>query len=303
MAGALREPFGKLRKHFSFDAVLGSWLFPDCCALADLVEEADVPLVAIAQGTDAHQYLRIPARRRIILEKLPRASAIVTRSGELARLLAASGLPSDRLHPIYNGVDFTQFTLAEQAGARRALGLPSEGKIILFVGNFYPIKNPLLLVEAHARLSREAEFAGCHLVLMGGGSLEGKMRDLAGCLGTSARVIFAGRQEAAAVARYMQASDVLAMPSWNEGVPNAILEAFACGLPVVASRVGGIPEVHTDGFLGQLFAAGDRDALAQSLRDVLLAPPDRQRIHGHARQFSWEHTTSAYQKLLIGATR
>jgi glycosyltransferase involved in cell wall biosynthesis len=303
MARALRKPFRELRSRFAFDVVLGSWLFPDCCALAELAAAAAVPFVAIAQGSDAHQYLGIPVRRRIMLEKLPRASAIVTRSGELARQLATAGFSADQLHPIYNGIDFAQFTPAGQTEARRELKLPEQGRLILFVGNFYPIKNPLLLVEAHARLCAETMLGDCHLVMIGGGPLENEARNLADQLGLGDRVIFAGRKDAASVARHMQAADVLAVPSRNEGVPNVILEAFACSLPVVAAHVGGIPEVLTSDFLGRLVEPGNRDALTAGLRTVLASPPDRARIHDHARQFSWERTTAAYDEILRRTVR
>jgi len=303
MARALRPHFDALRAQFPFEAVLGSWLFPDCCALADLTKEDRVPLVAVAQGTDAHQYLRMPVRRRIMLDRLPHASAIITRSAEIARLLAAAGFSQEKLHPVYNGIDFTHFAPAGQAEARDLLGLPRESRVVLFVGNFYAIKNPALLVEAHARLCRDGEFTDCRLVMIGGGPLEGSLRQLAGQLGTGDQVIFTGRKDAAAVARHMQAADVLALPSWNEGVPNVILEAFACGLPVVASRVGGIPEVHPEGLLGRLFPVGNLDALVQALREVFHTPPDRRQIHEHARPFSWERTAAAYERLLLDATR
>jgi glycosyltransferase involved in cell wall biosynthesis len=298
MASALRDPLKKIRAQFAFDAVLASWLYPDACAVAVLAAELEFPFAAIAQGSDVHQYLGLPVRRRIMLELLPRASAIVTRSAELARLLAEAGLRREQLHPIYNGIDFAQFAPGDQAAARRALGLPDAGKIVLFVGNFYAIKNPLLLLEAHARLAGD-----CHLVMIGGGPLDKEARALARHLGSSGRVIFAGRQDAAGVARHMQAADALAVPSRNEGVPNVILEAFACGLPVVAANVGGIPEVLTHDFLGRLVEPGNRDALAAGLRAVLATPPDRARIHEHARQFSWERTAAAYDDLLRRAVR
>lgn len=295
MAAALRQPIREMRREFAFDVVLGSWIFPDCCALAELSQELHFPLVAIAQGSDVHQYLRIPARRRIILDRLPHISAVVTRSGELARLLMNAGLPAGRVHPIYNGIDFHCFTTGDSTSVRRELGLPEKAHVILFVGNFYDIKNPHLLVEAHARLCAESD---CHLVLIGDGPLAPALRQTAARLGTTDRVTFAGRRDAPTVARYMQAADVLALPSRNEGVPNVILEAFACGLPVVASRVGGIPEVHNAAELGRLFPEGNLDELAGALRSVLQAPVARERIHAHARQFSWERTTSAYDELL-----
>lgn len=299
MARALRAPLRTLRARFPFDVVLASWLFPDCCAVADLACEERFPFLAIAQGSDAHQYLREAARRRVMLERLPRAAAIITRSAALAQLLAEAGLPRERLHAIYNGIDFAQFAPGNRAEARRALGLPVDGRSILFVGNFYAIKNPLLAVEAHARLRA----ADCRLVMIGAGPLVEETLARTMQLGTADRVIFAGRQDAAGVARHLQAADALCLPSWNEGVPNVVLEAFACGLPVVASRVGGLPEVHTGEFLGRLVPPGDAEALAAALDAVLQTPPPRAPILAHAQQFSWERTAAAYEALLQRTAR
>lgn len=303
MASALRRRVRELHEQGEFDVVLASWLFPDCCAIAILAKELDFPFIAIAQGSDVHQYLKMPVRRRIVTNLLPRAAAVVTRSGELARLLGEAGLPRERLHPIYNGVDLEQFRPGDRASARRELMLPVEAPVILFVGNFYDIKNPLVLPEALARLPAAAFKSPPILVMVGGGSLERDVRRLAERLSLKERVILAGRMDAAGVARSMQAADVLCLPSRNEGVPNVILEAFACGLPVVASRVGGIPEVHPGDGFGRLVAGADPDAFATALRETLLSPPAPEQLRQHALQFSWSRAADAYHQLLLEARR
>lgn len=303
MAHTLRRRLEDLRRQFAFDVVLSSWIFPDCCAIAELAQEMDFPFVAIAQGSDVHQYLQMPARREIITRLLPHAAAIVTRSAALAHLLAEAGLPRERLRPIYNGVDLELFCPGDRIAAREKLKLPPDAPLVLFVGNFYAIKNPLLPITALADLPSNLFKAPPILVMVGGGEMEARMRELAAQLSIADRVIFAGRTDAAGVAASMQAADVLCLPSSNEGVPNVILEAFACGLPVVASRVGGIPEVHpSDGF-GRLVAPIEPAAFATALRDILLSPPDAQRIRDHALPFSWSQTTAAYHELLCQARR
>ena len=293
MARALREPVAAVQRTWPFDVVLSSWIFPDSCAVATLAN--DFPLVSIAQGTDVHQYLKVPARRKVIAQAMQRASAIITRSAALGQLLAEAGLAPERLHPVYNGIDFTRFCPGDPLAAREALGLPLHGPMILFVGNFLPIKNPLLLLRAHAQLT------SAHLVMVGGGPLEEKARALAGELGTAGRITFAGRRSAEEVARFMRAADVLALPSHNEGVPNVILEAFASGLRVVASRVGGISEVHDRACLGSLVPAGDLDALVHTLRHALETPVQSEAIRRHALQFSWEAAALKYSGLLKAA--
>jgi len=226
--------------------------------------------------------------------RLKRASAVITRSGELARLLGEAGVSKEKLHPVYNGIDFEVFKPGNQGEARRELGLPATGKIVLFVGNFYDIKNPLLLIEAFSRLSHLEELP--HLVMIGGGPLETEAQALAKANGT--RVIFAGRRKASEVARYMQAADLLCLPSKNEGVPNVILEAFACGLPVLASNVGGIPEVLNADYLGRLAAPNNVPELVFCLCQSLEQVPDRERIHQHGLEFSWERAAKGYLELL-----
>jgi glycosyltransferase involved in cell wall biosynthesis len=295
MSASLRHPFDRMLHEFQPDVLLSSWIYPDSCAAVH-VAHGRVPIVAIAQGTDIHKYLDIPARRRAILKYLPHAAAVITRSRELSRLLADAAFPPAKLHTVYNGVSLETFQPRDQAQARRDSNLPEDARIILFVGNFYPVKNPLLLIRALAGLETSA-----HLVMAGGGPLEEPARKLASSLGLASRVIFTGRKTPSEIARLMNAADLLALPSDNEGVPNVLLEAFASGLPVVASRVGGIPEVLDHDTLGRMAPPGDLDALVTALRDQLATPRDPAAIRRHAQRFSWESASSAYREILLAA--
>src|SRR5205823_5556284 len=146
----------------------------------------------IAQGSDVHRYLQMPLRRKIIQRSMRQASAIITRSAELARLLAGAGIAQETLHPIYNGVDLETFRPADARAARERLALGPQWRIILFVGNFYDVKNPQLLVRAHADLCRVEADRRHHLIMIGGGPLEGQTRALADAAGFGAQVRFAG---------------------------------------------------------------------------------------------------------------
>ena len=300
MARALRGPLREIHSRFPFDVVLSSWIYPDSCAVAQLSGELGFPFVAIAQGSDVHQYLRHPVRRKIIAQALPAASAVITRSAELARLLGETGLASESLHTIYNGVNRAIFRPADRAAARQALNLQQDVQIILFVGNFYPIKNPLLLIEAHSQVCDDNTLSRTKLIMLGDGPLAGNARALGDRLHFGPNVVLGGRKSAAEVARYMQAADVLCVPSVNEGVPNVVLEAFACGLPVVASRVGGIPEVHPGETCGRLVEPR-LATVAAALRAVLREPPPTAPIAEHGAQFTWERTAAEYHALLLAA--
>ncbi len=296
-ARALRRRLDAVRRGWAWDAVLCAWLFPDACAVERLRVEFGFSYTAIAQGSDVHQYLKMPARRKVMLEHLKGAGGIVTRSAELARLLGGAGLRKDRLHPIYNGVDLEMFhpaTPAERAEMRAPYGIAAEAPVILFVGNFLPIKNPHRLFDAVDAV--RADLPGCRLILAGGGPMEPELRQRAAAMGDT--VIFAGRQEAAGIARLMRGADTLALSSDNEGVPNVVLEAFASGLPVVSTRVGGIAEVHRGEEQGALVPAEDAKALAEALRRVLTNPPDRDLIARHGRTFTWKAAAAAYTRVL-----
>ncbi len=294
MARAIRSDLKKIRREFPFDVVLTSWIYPDACATALLAKELDFPFVAIAQGSDVHQYLQMPVRRKIIQQLMPAASSIITRSGDLARLLAKAGLDEAKLKLIYNGIDRDIFRPGDRAATRRKLKLPADASIILFVGNFLPIKNPGLLLQAHAALKKPAE-----LVMLGSGSEEQKIKKQAAALKTSTRVHLPGRKSPAEVAQYMQAANVLCLSSENEGFPNVILEAFACGLPVVSTRVGGISELLNHDYLGRLVEKGNQPALTDALAETLGQTPETERISKFGSQFSWERAAKAYLEVLL----
>lgn len=298
MAASLRHDFEQALRAFQPGVVLSSWIYPDSCAALH-VAHGRLPLVAIAQGSDIHHYLEIPARRRTILKYLPQAASVITRSRELSRILERAGFPAGKLHTVYNGVSLDTFRPRDQAAARRESGLAGDGRVILFVGNFYPVKNPLLLIRAFAQL--EAGAPPPLLVMAGGGPLEKAGHDLAAELGVASRVHFAGRQSPADIARLMNCADLLAVPSENEGVPNVILEAFASGLPVVASRTGGIPEVLDRASLGRLSPPGDLPALVAALEQQLATPRDTTAIRQHGERFSWDAAASSYRDLLLAA--
>jgi glycosyltransferase involved in cell wall biosynthesis len=300
MAGSLRPVLQQVRREFRFDAVLVSWIYPDGCAVSELAASEKFPFIAIAQGSDAHQYLQMPIRRRAIVTAMNRASAVVARSREITHNLSAAGVATAKLHAINNGVDFALYRPADKRSARIELGLPLEDPVILYVGNFLSIKNPLLAVAAHDQLSQSSA-PTARLVMLGDGSLLKPARQQADRGRNGERVELLGRRPAAQVARYMQAADVLCVPSHNEGVPNVVLEAFACGLPVVATRVGGIPEILCHEFLGRLVAPASVSALATTLAKTLAQSADRERIVQYAQQFPWERTAQAYFDLLQNA--
>lgn len=280
------------------EVVLAAWAYPDACAALRLAVPAGLPCVVIAQGSDINDYLDYPVRRRVILGHLARASAVVTRSEALRERLLAAGLPGTKVRTIYNGVDTELFHPAlDREALRTELGLPTGDPVVLFVGNLVPVKNPLLAVEAVARLVQRPGAPRWRLLVVGDGAQRAAVQAAAAAaLGDAATLVGTCAQEA--VSRYMQAADVLCVPSRNEGVPNVIREALACGLPVVATRVGGIPEVMSEPLCGELVDRDRPDAMAAALDRVVRQGPWCEACRRHALNFSWDETVRRYDQVL-----
>jgi glycosyltransferase involved in cell wall biosynthesis len=190
---------------------------------------------------------------------------MVSVSRPLAGELEALGVARARIHLVPNGVDTTVFAPRSRDDARRALGLATDKKIVLFVGRLEPQKGLEDLLAAWARV--RAVRNDVVLALIGEGvsrsEVDARAREWRG------EVLAPGERPLAEVAQWMAACDVFTLPSWAEGTPNVVLEALASGRPAVGSRVGGIPDALSDARSGLLVPARDPEALAMGLLDAL----------------------------------
>jgi glycosyltransferase involved in cell wall biosynthesis len=176
----------------------------------------------------------------------------------------------DKLHVVHCGVDVAAFPLAERG----------EGNEILTVGRLDPVKGYALLIESVAELSRRGIDA--RLSIVGDGPQRAELERLAAALGMRERVEFAGAVGQDEIRRHYERADLFALPSFAEGLPVVLIEAMATGLPVVASRITGIPELVEEGVSGVLVRPGRGDELAAALARVLAQPAARRRAMGEA---------------------
>ena len=254
------------------DLVLSSWLFPDGCAVANLCEGKNIPVALITQGTDTHQYLEDPIRRQKIVAAIKKSKGVICRSGDLAYRLRNAGVPEAKLQVIYNGIDTSIFNRGDKLKTRQHLGISEWSPLLLFVGNFLPVKNPLHIIQSHAELNKRRLEAGkgpALLRMIGDGPLRGEMNREIKRLGTEAEVELLGRMASPDIANWMNAADVFCLSSRNEGFPNVLLEAMACGLPIVSTNVGGISEKLTDPTIGRLVAEGKIEEFVEALEQSL----------------------------------
>ena len=193
---------------------------------------------------------------------------------------AARIIPREKVHLIHNGIDLANFHRShDRSTVRRLLGIPDNAPVIGTVGRLTPVKEQGLLIRAFFEVSRQ--ILAAHLVLVGDGPLLEDLHAQARRLGVEDRVHFTGYQPDSAP--YLQAFDVFALTSRSEGMPQSALEASVCAVPVVAPRVGGLPELIEPGRTGVLFDPGDKEALVSALVE-LLADSVRARDLGAAGQ-------------------
>lgn len=292
---------GRRLRRAGYDCILASWGYPDAVAAGWLARLLGIPYVVKVHGSDLNVQATHALRRPQIAASLRGAAAVVAVSRALAGKAAELGVDASRVHTIYNGVDGVRFAPGDKAGARARLGLDGiDGPLLLYVGNLKESKGCLDLLEAFAVMSPAQPQA--RLVYVGEGSCRAALLARASALGVDARVRLAGAMPHDALPDWFRAADVLCLPSHNEGVPNVVLEAMACGTPVVATRVGGIPEVVPD-HAGRLVPLGDRTALAEALSGAATQAWDHAAIAAHARGFSWEANIDQLDALLCQAAR
>jgi sugar transferase (PEP-CTERM/EpsH1 system associated) len=221
-------------------------------------------------------------------------------------LRSARIVPDRKIRVIQNGIDVAKFLEAPDDGrdVRRSLGIPADAPLIGTVGRLYEVKRQEVLIRAFARLREHVPAA--HLVLVGDGPRHDELSGLARSLGMADVVHFTGFQPHSGP--FLRAMDVFALTSRSEGMPQAVLEASVSELPVVASRVGGLPEVVDHGISGILFEPGDDVALANTLLDLLADPVRRRQLGAAARarvekKFSVARMASEYHRDFLDLLR
>src|SRR5579859_2081830 len=280
------------------DVLLGSWAYPDGFAAVVLARMLGIPAVIKLHGSDMNVVAKLRGPRRRLRWALPRAQRIVAVSARLRDAALALGAAAARIDVVPNGIDRTRFRPQERDAARRALGLPLDRKVVLYVGHVEHPKGSLDLLHAFARMQR-ARATPALLAVVGDGAALGECRELAARLGVD--VSFAGARPHDEVPQWLAACDVFALPSWNEGTPNVVLEALGCGRRVVATAVGGTPAVVTSETLGTLVPPRDPPALARALAEALSCEYDPAEVSSTLEAPDWAGSARRLHESLVAA--
>jgi D-inositol-3-phosphate glycosyltransferase len=237
---------------------------------------------------------------------------IANTMGERRELIDLYAAEPDKVVVVPPGVDLSLFSPGDARAARAAVGLPQDAKVLLFVGRIQPLKAPEVLVKAAAELlGRHPEWVGeLVVVVLGGPSGSGLahpqgLAELAEALGISAQVRFVPPVPRTELPQWYRAADLVAVPSHSESFGLVAVEAQACGTPVVAAEVGGLPTAVGDA--GVLVDGHDPGLWADNLERLLLDPAWRESLSHkavhHAALFGWDRTTERLYEVYVEACR
>ncbi len=276
-----------LLRDFSFDIILAYFAYPDGFAAALLAKAFKKPLIIKVLGSDINLYIRSRMRRFLTAYALRQADKVIAVSNDLKSRIVDLGVAPEKIEVVPNGVDTVKFTPQDKHECRKKLSLNLDKKIVLFIGSFRKVKGIDDLIAAFAKLSN-ANRDNLSLVLLGDGELREEIKENIHELNLESRIKLQGAVPYADIGLWLNASDVFCLPSLNEGCPNVLLEALACGVPVVATRVGGIPEIINSDNLGILVSPHDPEALAGGILRALNGPWQRRALRKRVENATWQ---------------
>jgi glycosyltransferase involved in cell wall biosynthesis len=283
--GARRTVARLIAEGGDFDLFDAHYYYPDGAAAALLSRWFGKPYVITARGTDLNLLPDFAIPRRWIkwTRSHAAASAFVCRA--LKERLDEIGGTERRERVLRNGVDLQLFQRKDPHASRARLGL-SAGRWIVSVGHLVPRKGHEVAIESLTLLPEDTKLA-----IVGEGGEQVNLERLTHRLGLSQRVVLAGAKPQSELPFWYSAAEALVLCSTREGWPNVLLEAMACGTPVVAAAVWGIPEVVTVPVVGRLISERTPRALARAVLEVINAPRRPEAVREYAAAFSWDATT------------
>jgi teichuronic acid biosynthesis glycosyltransferase TuaC len=289
------QPFSLIDSHFTY---------PDGAAAVALAQVLKIPCTITLRGTEV-PHAKDPRRKSQLLAAWSQASAMICVSDSLKQHAISLGADPTKFTVVGNGIDTAKFTPIEQQIARQQLQLPADAKILITIGGLVKRKGFHHVINAIPALVSQG--IDVHYLIVGGANSEGdfapELNALVQTLGLQQRVHFLGAIAPDKLKVPLSAADAFVLASSNEGWANVILEAMACGLPVVATDVGGNREVVSSAELGFVVPLNDKPALENALADALQQHWSKARLTEYAAQNHWdrriEQLRELYRKLGI----
>ncbi|CAN2042466.1 teichuronic acid biosynthesis glycosyltransferase TuaC [Candidatus Magnetomoraceae bacterium gMMP-15] len=257
----------KLCKIKKIDLISAHWIYPDGFAAVLCAKFLNIKISLHALGCDINQFTKYYFRRKMIGFALSNSDVNIVKNTELKKKIISLRVPAEKNKLIMNGVNRKEFKPLNMAECRNKLNWPQNKRIILFVGNFQEEKGLKYLIQAYYMIRQEMD--NVLLFIIGGGRLEQRIKKLVTDLDVDDGVKFCGMIKHTDISIYLNSCDILCVPSLREGCPNIVIEALSCGKPVVASKVGGVPEIITSVDFGIMVNPADSQDLCRGLKEAL----------------------------------
>lgn len=277
----------RLHAERPIDLIDAHYVYPDGYAAVLLGERLNLPVFITARGTDINWFSRMPLIRPKIVKALRQATGIIAVSEALKSRMVELGIPAEKIVVIRNGVDRDLFFPRDCNEARQRLGLDPEDRVLLSVGALVPVKGFDRLIETIALLNRSGN--RWKLFIIGEGTERRALETQISKLKLENCVKLLGAKSQAELADWYSAADLFGLASHREGCPNVILEALACGLPVVAVDVGGVAELIPSELCGRAISPPTAENFAAEIREAFQPVWKREEIARLAAIRKWEH--------------
>jgi glycosyltransferase involved in cell wall biosynthesis len=272
----------KLKQGEDFDLIDAHYFYPDGVAAVMLGKLLKKPVVITARGSDINVIPDFYWPRKMIVWAAQQTTAVITVCQALKAKIIDFGVAADKIHVFRNGVDLAFFMPGDRLQAQTNLKL--SGPTLLLVGNLVELKGHHLVIEAMK------ELPDYQLLIAGDGVEMQPLKKLANDLVVAERVTFLGAISHQALVEVYNAADILVLASSREGWPNVLLEAMACGTPVIATQVSGTPEIVTSANAGVLIEERSAQAIVTAVRAMQKHMPLRQDTRLYAENYSWDAT-------------
>jgi glycosyltransferase involved in cell wall biosynthesis len=288
----------RLHRTAAFDCIDAHYVYPDGFAAALLGKLLKIPVITSARGTDINLFPSFRSVRPQVCRTLERAAGIVAVSAALKEEMKKLGVPDAKIEVIPNGIDTEEFHRMDRKQARRYLGLPEDGLMLLSVGGLAHHKGFHLLIAAVAELA--PRHPDLKLYIVGDGAYRADLETLIRDRGIEQRIVLAGSQPNEQLVYWYNSVDITCLASLREGMPNVLLESLACGTPVVATRVGGVPEVVHSAEMGVLVDPDPR-SIVEGFERALRTRWDREALAHKAGKRTWDVVAAEVEDYLASS--
>ncbi len=285
----------KLHNDFTFDLIDAHFIYPDGLAAVFFGKFFNKPVVISARGSDVNLYPQIPLVRNLLRWVLNKADYLISVSGSLGDLMVAEGAPSEKIAVIPNGIDAKRFYQTESLLARLKLNLPADKKYLLTVGGLIERKGIHLLIDALQLLKKKGAL-DFQSYILGKGELFTLLQNKISEYQLQDCVFLLGHVPNENLIDWYNAADLFFLGSSREGWPNVVCESLACGTPVVATPVNGIPEILDSEELG-LMVERTPEAFACGIEQAFARSWDRERIAERGQERTWENVAREVHEL------